>query len=317
MQEAMTDQSGEIVYYTPVPNAPNAGAPTAVNMPVMPQYAYAEEDKLNDMFYDIAGEGEISRGILPAAGIPAIGMQLLLEQDETRVSTVTTQHEYAFAKLGSLMLKYLEEYVTNERLLKIADPHSQYLITKWTGSDLKSKHDVIVIRGSTAPQSLAVKRNEIMNLWQQGLLGDPMDSQVRQNVLQRLEFGEVSGVWQDQSIDMAQIKKTMELIEMGIAPEVNELDNHALHIQEKNRFRKTDGFDQWDAQRQALLLADIESHVRELMKITAQQFGMNPNAENDLNAATEGIATAGEQLLESDLADIQAKQELEGAQNGL
>lgn len=317
MQEAMTDQSGEIVYYTPVPNAPNAGAPTAVNMPVMPQYAYAEEDKLNDMFYDIAGEGEISRGILPAAGIPAIGMQLLLEQDETRVSTVTTQHEYAFAKLGSLMLKYLEEYVTNERLLKIADPHSQYLITKWTGSDLKSKHDVIVIRGSTAPQSLAVKRNEIMNLWQQGLLGDPMDSQVRQNVLQRLEFGEVSGVWQDQSIDMAQIKKTMELIEMGIAPEVNELDNHALHIQEKNRFRKTDGFDQWDAQRQALLLADIEAHVRELMKITAPQFGMNPNAENDLNAATEGIATAGEQLLESDLADIQAKQELEGAQNGL
>lgn len=317
MQESMTDQSGEIVYYTPVPNAVNSGAPTAVSLPVIPQYAFTEEDKLNAMFYDIAGEGEISRGILPAAGIPAIGMQLLLEQDETRVSTVTSQHEYALAHLGKIMLTYLEHYVTNERLLKIADPHSQYVMTKWTGSDLKSKHDVLVVKGSTAPRSLAVKRNEIINLWQQGLLGNPADDKVRQSVLQRLEFGDISGAWQDQSIDMAQIKKTMELIEMGVTPEVNELDNHALHIQEKNRFRKTDGFDQMDSNTQAILLADIEAHVQALMKITAPQFGMNPNPENDMNAATEGIARSGEEQLQSDLATMQAKSMAQGAQGGL
>lgn len=317
MQESMTDQSGEIVWYTPVPNAVNGGAPVAVPLPVMPSYAYEEEDKLNAMFYDIAGEGEISRGILPAAGIPAIGMQLLLEQDETRVGTVTAQHEYALAHLSKLILMYLEEYVTNERLVKIADPNSQYIIEKWTGADLKSKHDVIVVRGSTAPQSLAVRRNEIMNLWQIGLMGDPADPQVRQKVLQQLEFGDVNAVWQDQSIDMAQIKKTMELIEMGAVPEVNELDNHALHIQEKNRFRKTDAFDQWDAEKQGILIADIEEHVQMLMKLTAPQFGMNPNAENDTAAGVEAIASAGEDVMKTDLADMQAKQELEGATDGL
>lgn len=313
MQEAMNDQSGEIVYFTPVANAPNAGAPTAMDIPVMPSYAYEEEVRLNEAFYDIAGEGEISRGILPAAGIPAIGMQLLLEQDETRVGTVTAQHEYALAHLGKMVLMYLEKYVTNERLVKISDPNSQYIIEKWTGADLKSKHDVIVIRGSTAPQSLAVRRNEILNLWQQGLLGDPVDPQIRQSVLQRLEYGDVNGVWQDQSIDMAQIKKTMEIIELGKVPEVNELDNHALHIQEKNRFRKTDGFDQMDADKQAVLVADIEAHLRELMKITAPQFGMNPNAENDTAAAVDTIAGAGDDVIQTDLADIEAKQELEGA----
>lgn len=280
-QEAMTDQSGEIVYYTPVPNAPNAGAPTAMNIPVMPQYAYAEEDKLNEMFYDIAGEGEISRGILPAAGIPAIGMQLLLEQDETRISTVTAQHEYAFARLGRFILMYLEKCVKNERLLKIADPNFQYVVKHWTGEDVISKHDVIVIRGSTAPSSLAVKRNEIMNVWQSGLLGNPADPNVQQKVLQSLEFGDVSGVWEDQSIDMAQIKTTLQQIEKGIQPEVNELDNHALHIQEKNRYRKSEKFATLEPLIQALLINDIESHVRELMKITAPQFGMNPNRETD------------------------------------
>lgn len=317
MQEAMTDQSGEIVYYTPVPGAVNAGAPTQMNIPVMPQYAYAEEDKLNAMFYDIAGEGEISRGILPAAGIPAIGMQLLLEQDETRTSTVTAQHEYALAKVSKIILTYLEKYVTNERLLKIADPHSQYITKTWTGADLSSKHDVIVIRGSTAPQSLAVKRNEIMNLWQQGLLGNPADMQVRQSVLQKLEFGDVSGIWQDQSVDMAQIKKTMELIEMNVIPEVNELDNHALHIQEKNRFRKTDAFDQWDANKQSILLADIEAHVKWLMKLTAPQFGMNPNPENDFNAAQDGMIQGAESMLQNDLATMQAKTAAEGETSGV
>jgi len=316
MQESMTDQSGEIVYFTPVPNAPNSGAPTAVNVPNIPQYAYAEEDKLNDMFYDIAGEGEISRGILPAAGIPAIGMQLLLEQDETRISTVTAQHEYAFATLGKLMLLYLEHYVTNDRLLKITDPHTQYVVKKWSGVDLKSKHDIIVLRGSTAPQSLAVKRNEIMNLWTQGLMGDPTDPQVRQAVLQRLEFGDISAVWEDQSVDMAQIKKTMELIQIGVVPEVNELDNHALHIQEKNRFRKTESFDSLDAEKQAILINDIESHVRALMQITAPQFGMNPNAENELDQSTDLLATDAENKLKDDMASLEAK-EMMGAQGGL
>lgn len=316
MQESMTDQSGEIIYYTPVPNAPNAGAPTAVNMPVIPQYAYTEEESLNNMFYDIAGEGEISRGILPAAGIPAIGMQLLLEQDETRVATVTSQHEYALAHLGMLILKYLEEYVTNERLLKVTDPHTQYLVKKWSGVDLKSKHDIIVIRGSTAPQSLAVKRNEILNLWTQGLLGDPADQQVRQSVLQRLEFGDVSGAWEDQSVDMAQIKKTMELIQIGKIPEVNELDNHPLHIQEKNRFRKSESFDSLDAEKQAILLNDIESHVRELMKLTAPQFGMNPNAENDVGMATDSLATTAESQLRNDMASLEAKAMI-GEQGGV
>lgn len=283
-QEALNNQSGEVLWYTPVPGAP---PPQQMQVPVIPQYAYTEEDRLNGMFYDIAGEGEISRGILPSASVPAIGMQLLLEQDQNRISTITEQHEYAFARLGKLILMYLEKFVTNERLLKIADPNAQYQIKDWSGENLTSKHDVIVVRGSTAPQSLATKRNDILNLFNQGLYGNPQDPQVRAKVLTDIEFGDVSRVWADQSADFAQIAKSIHEIESGIIPQISEFDNHPLHIQEKNRYRKSDKYNALDTSKQAILLNDMDEHLKWLMKLTAPNFGMtvDPSSQVEPQAA--------------------------------
>lgn len=291
-ENAPSNQSGEVWYYNPVPGAP---PPVQQQVPVIPQYAYSEEDKLLNALYDITGEGEISRGILPSAGIPAIGMQLLLEQDETRISTVTEQHEYAFARLGKLILIYLEKHVTNERLLKIADPNAQYQIKSWTGNDIVSTHDVIVVRGSTAPVSLATKRNEILNLYDRGMYGNPADAQVRIKVMRDLEWGDVSSHYADQSADYAQINKSIHEIEQGIIPEISEFDNHALHLQEKNRYRKSDKYANLDPNKQAILLNDMDEHLRWLMKITAPQFGMTVTPSDQIEPQAAEMAKVMDQ----------------------
>jgi hypothetical protein len=270
-QEAFTDQSGEILYYDPVPNA---SEPHAMQIPMIPQYAYAEEDKLNNMFYDIAGDSDISRGILPAAGIPAIGMQLLLEQDETRIGATTEQHEHSLARLGKLLLMYLEKFAKTKRLMKIADPNSVYDVTEWDGSKLKSDHDVIVSRGSLAPASRATHRNDIMNLYTSGLLGDPNDPSVKSKVLSMLEFGEISAVWSERALDEAQIRRTIKQIESEEIPEVYESDNHVLHYQKKNEFRKSEKFDTLTDTSKSILLANMEEHLHYLMKLTSPQFGL-------------------------------------------
>jgi len=88
-QEALNDQSGELLYYTPVPNAPNAGQPTQMQVPNIPQWAYNETNELERYFNDVSGICEVSKGTLPSASIPAIGMQLLVEQDMTRIGVMT------------------------------------------------------------------------------------------------------------------------------------------------------------------------------------------------------------------------------------
>jgi hypothetical protein len=303
-QEALNDQSGEVLYHNTIQGQ---SAPQAMSIPVIPQYAYVEEERLNEMFYDIAGEGEISRGILPAAGIPAIGMQLLLEQDETRNAIVTEQHEHAFARLMRICTKYLEKFVKNERLLKISDPNSQYTIQSWTGTDLKSKHDVIVTRGSLAPASKSARRNDVMNLYNTGLLGDVMDPQVKASTLSALENGDVYNFWADTALDQAQIQKSIKMIEAELVPEVFEGDNHVLHWKEKNKYRKSDKFEALSPDSQAILLADMETHLKFIQKLTAPQFGMNPNGEQEINQTMDTVqaAVGDQEQTQEDLASLE------------
>jgi len=239
-QEALDDESGELLEYDPVPNAE---APHALDPPNIPAYAFTEDDTSEKAMYDIAGINEISRGQLPAAGMPAVGMQFLAEQDETRAGVVTEQHEHAWARIGMLILKYANKFYVTERRLKEKNRDSSYRFTRFTGQDLKGCSDVIVIRGSTLPGSKVLRRQEIVNSWQQGMLGEPHDPNVRHRVMEMLEWGDVAEMWHDQALDLAQIDWKLKRVEAGEMAPVHELDNHRLTIEELNRYRKTEKYE--------------------------------------------------------------------------
>lgn len=267
-QESLNDESGELVYYTPVPTAANGGMPIPMQLPVIPQYAYLEEQKLDEMMNYISGISEVSRGTLPSASIPAIGMQLLTEQDDTRIGVMTEQHEHAWAYVGTLILDNVEENYVLPRKIKLAGKNLEYTIQEVKGSDLKGNKDVIVIRGSTLPGSKTLRRQELLNTYQMGLLGDPQDPKIREKVLGMLEFGDVAEMWHDYSLDMTQIKRGIKTMEDGQPVEVSEFDNHALWVQELNRYRKSDKFDSLSAVVKNNVMQTIEAHVQMMMKLT-------------------------------------------------
>lgn len=262
--ETLNDQSGEVVQYDPVPNA---SEPHAMQIPVIPQYAYTEEDRLNAMNYEVSGIGEASRGQAPSASIPAIGMQFLMEQDDTRIGVVTEQHEHSWAKVGMLILKYAHAYIKTPRSLKSKSKSGDYEIKKWSGSDISQNPEVLVIRGSTLPGSKVLKRQEILNLYNQGLFGNPQDPKTSERVMGLLEFGDVADAWEDIAVDESQIQRSIDQIEAGQwSPDsVQELDNNELHIRKKNLLRKSDKFNKLSPQSQALLMQDIEARIQLLV----------------------------------------------------
>jgi hypothetical protein len=266
--EAPNDQSGEIWLYDPVPTAPDGGRPQPLQVPNIPQWAYMEEDKLTQMMNDISGISEVSRGTLPSASIPALGMQILVEADDTRIGVETEQHEHAWAKVGSLMAKYVEQFYVMPRKLKIAGPNLQYTVKELSGDQLKGNTDVKVIRGSTLPGSKTLKRQEILNAYNQGLLGDPKDPKVREKVLGALEFGDVAEVWADYGLSMAQIKRGIAKLEMGEDVQVNELDNQVLWLQELNRLRIGDKFDSLPVEAQVLINNQIQARLNALVQLS-------------------------------------------------
>lgn len=233
--EALNDLSGEVLEYNNVPNCP---PPTAVQVPSVPQYAFTEGETILKDFYSVWGLSEVSRGQLPSAGIPAVGMQLLVEQDETRIGVEVEQHEHAYARLGTLLLKFAGQYYKSERPIKTKGVGGEYNISYYDGTSLPKDPDVKVIRGSTIPTSRALNRQEILNAYQQGLLGAPQDPATQQRVNGMLEFGDANEIWKQYGIDKAQIARAVRMIENSEMPPVHRYDNHALHIQELNDFRK-------------------------------------------------------------------------------
>lgn len=266
IDEALNDRSGEVVMYDHVENCP---PPTAMQIPVMPSYVIEESETYKREIYEIFGLSEVSRGQIPASGIPAIGMQLLVEQDETRIGIEVEQHEHAYAQLGRLILKHVSKLYKTPRKLKQRNKNGEYSVKEYSGADLKGNLDVTVVRGSTVPTSRALRRQEVLNAYDRGLLGDPQDPAVREKVLGSLEFGDVSDIWRDRALDMAQIKDSIDQMEQGRIPVVDEFDNHKLHFQEKNAFRKSDRFKEWPPVLQNVLINDMQAHLDALVEISS------------------------------------------------
>jgi len=302
---ALNDQSGEVVEFDPVPGAP---PPTPLQTPTIPQYAYNEDDYIKGMMNEMSGVGEISKGNLPSAGIPAIGMQFLQEMDDTRIGTITENNEYGYADVGRFILKFAEKYYSYPRMLKKAGKGMEYAVQSFKGSDLKGNTDVVVVRGSTLPGSKVLRRQEIINLHQQGYLGDPADPQVLENVLQMLEYGDIGEVWKDYSLDKASIDEAIEKIENDIMPHVSEFDNHPLYIKELNRYRKSDNFKQLSPQAQQMLLEVMELHLQYMADITDpdsadEGAGMNPEEEMSMVAQEmqqEEEAKVAQEMIQED-----------------
>lgn len=277
-QEALNDDSGEVVEYDARPNQP---VPQAMTPPQMPGYVYKETEEFKLMHYDISGIGEISRGTLPSAGIPAIGMQYLQEQDETRLGIETELHEHAWARVGRHILKYVNKYYKTERLLKLSGENQDYVIKHFKGEDLKGHYDVIVARGSTLPGSKVLRRQEILNTLDRGILGNPQDPKVLHKVYQTLEFGDVGDLWEDYSLDMKQVRQKLAEVERGIPPDHSEFDNHEIIILEFNRYRKTDKFERLSPAKKALFMGVMEWHVQALMRIGDPNIAVEDNMRQE------------------------------------
>lgn len=281
-REALNDQSGEILEFDQLPNG--AGKPEPLDVPTIPSYAFQEEDTLKLDMDDTAGINQASRGQMPSSSIPAIGMQLLVEQDDTRIGIETEGHEHSYADLGRILLKYVDEYYVTDRLLKIVGKNQEYLVRKFKGEDLRKNFDVRVVRGSTLPGSKVLKRQEIMNLHQQGYFGNPQDPLVLQNVLSWLEYGDIYQAWKRHSLRMAQIQRGIEMIERNEKPPVAQYDDHALWLQELDDYRISEKFLKLDDEQKQILLTVMEEHAAYLQEMASPM--PDPDTDPSLKPTT-------------------------------
>ncbi len=288
--------------------------PTVVPGVEVPATMGMELDRLTSDFDDISGQHEITRGNTPSQVTSGTAIAFLEEQDTSKLSYQVGSIEHCIEQLGRHYLKYVSHYWSEERLIRIAGLDNYFEAKRWKGSDLRGNTDVRIQSGSALPYSKAARAAMITEFMTNGWI-DPASG------MEILNLGGFDKIMEDFLVDKRQAQReNMKLSDIDVnilkamheppvdpttgqpqidpatgqpveaqpqaSMPVNSWDNHAVHIQVHNQYRKTQQFELLDP----AVKQEFELHVQtHQMAMQSQIAGAGGNVvEDNSQAPPEG-----------------------------
>jgi len=122
---------------------------------------------------DISGAHEISQGAAPRGNNTLGGLQLQVEQDETRLAILVQSYEDGIKKWGEKVLRLVQKHFPEEQQLSIVGENGEIEAFAFAGADLTGGEVVDVVPGSSMPTLKVVQDQKIMSMWSAGMFNDP------------------------------------------------------------------------------------------------------------------------------------------------
>ncbi len=193
-----------------------------------------EEEALLSEFMVISGVSDILNNSTAYTSLSGVALQLLIEQDESRLSPTTDRIKGCIRELGGHILRLYKQFATLPRLFKVMGDNGEVEVVRFMASDISSE-DIVFETDTEISESLAQRRSMVFDLLEAGLLSDEsgkLSNRMRLKALDLLGFG----IWENaQDINELHTKKAAnENLELAKGKELKvcEIDNHELHITE-------------------------------------------------------------------------------------
>lgn len=160
-----------------------------------------------------------------------VALQLLIEQDDTRLSATAESVRFAAREIAKHILRLYKQFAARPRLTRFIGENGDVELLSFTASDICGD-DVVFDTANELSGTLAMQRNTVFELLKSGLLEDAdgrLSEETRYKILDTLGYGG----WESKSDDRAVHVNKAEKENIDCATkdiEVSELDNHALHI---------------------------------------------------------------------------------------
>jgi len=230
----------------------------------LPAYVQNQIANYDRAFEDISGMHEISQGRIPAGIKSGRAILALQEQDDTRLAPTKIRLHRAIEELGYMALQLYAEFQEEEREYQIVG-NSAYDLDEFriTRAEIQSmKKDVRVQSENIIASHKRMQQENVLEMYDKGLFGDPKQPEVRKKVLQLLEFGNVADLFDDINLDESQARRenrqfinSEDLFEVespfpplpGMEGSSNlvislpayDFEDHEIHIGEHNALRKS------------------------------------------------------------------------------
>ena len=309
-----------------IPVRPGFGMPQPVAMQPLPSYVIQEVQQLLSDFEDLSGQHQVSRGSAAPGVTAATAIAYLGERDDAYLTTIFNSIEAAIEKLARQALTLFVQYVKNDRLIKTVGSDGSFDSLMLSGADIASGTDIRVESGSALPTSKSARQALITEWMKMGFISpqdglrvlemgmlkqyynlikvDENQAQRENLMMKRLTAEEINKFYEEwdmgvQNGDESKFApnpdpETGEQIPLDAPPVIaaHDYDNHAIHIEIHNRFRKSQSFDLLPPEVKAEFQKHIQSHQQALQsQMMMQQQGMEPMAAPDQGGEQQGAMT--------------------------
>ncbi|MCH5158930.1 MAG: hypothetical protein J1F33_07030 [Clostridiales bacterium] len=215
-----------------------ATPPRMIDCGAIPSGFEAEESRLLNEFTQISGVSEIMRSSQSPSTMSGVALQLLIEQDDTRLSLSAEYIRLSAREIARHIIRLYKQFGSDARLSRIAGEGGRIELVRWSASDISSD-DVVFETDNELLSTPAMRQNMMFELYKLGLLFDEngkMSDGARHRFLDALGYGG----W-DSDIDLAGVQKNRAEEENYKGRyEVGEFDDHKLHIDVHVKYLLTD-----------------------------------------------------------------------------
>ena len=288
-EDAITSEPGEVIQATYAGGVPE---PHPTTPPAMPAYVGQLGEGFGLQIQDILSIHEVSRGEAPPGVKSGVAIRALQEQDQMSFGPASVGFEEREKIVAKWKLLLVKEMYKEPRLVKILGENDRIEVEEFIVSE-DMPTDVYIVQGSSFTESKVARQELILSLFERGLFGDPTDESIRQRILRFAEVGGLEMLYQETMVDENEVKRENRLFEKGLVPTPQDFDNHHVHVQGHNIFRKSDAYRKLHPQIQQFIGLHVEIHAAKLPETQQVQQLEQDKAKQEMIVA-EGLRRENE-----------------------
>lgn len=283
--EDLSDLPGELLFYDGMSSQP----PRWLDPPQIPRWLVETVVRDRDELDNVMTVHDISRGQAPGDRNSGLALSVLAEKDETPLGLMAHDQATGWGYIASFVLELWSDKVIEQRTatvnVDVSATQSVPVSQRWTGKDLAGQTRVVVSLESTLPHSRVAIQAWIMNLADRFPDMMPKDPSKLARLLD-LPGADLFGEMVD--ADVAQATMENHLLSIGEIPAAGDKpyplpwDDHAKHIAEHNRFRKSQRY--VNATQYVRDITDLHVKAHEMLVLEEAQ------QQAQMNAVVPGIA---------------------------
>ncbi len=216
-------------------------APELLDCGNIPSDFKDEEEWLEQEFSLVSGVSDLFKNSTPTGVTSATGLQLLLSQDETRLSATVAGVERAIKEVGRQILRLYRQFAGTARLMTLTGENKKVQAYYFNASKLDVSDIQFEASDASTPEE---KRATLVQLYELGLLSDEdgkISKENKNRILEAFGFGSYENARDISSLHIAKAsEENLELKEKEVA--TDSYDDDGLHIVEHTRFLLSEEF---------------------------------------------------------------------------